>query len=177
MNCLDSETRFWFQLHIYRTDYWSWLPIQVQFSNFPESILLVVMIQHLVEECIHDKLSQRTVHQCLSSWNTVPLQQHVQILSPYKIYSLCFLVTAIGSVLQIAAIEDSGVMGCHSPNELLPWFHWEQLIVPSVHQVAPIYLDGFQLLHTCLLLLRKDRAWLAKTIMRKIVSIVAWSAQ
>ena len=51
--------------------------------------------------------------------------------------------------------------------ELLPLFHWEQLIVPSIHQVAPIYLDGFQILHTCSQLLRKDWADLQKRLCEK----------
>ena len=33
-NCLDPQTRFWFQFHVYRTCNWSWLLIQVQ-SSFP----------------------------------------------------------------------------------------------------------------------------------------------
>ena len=45
------------------------------------------------------------------------------------------------------------------------------MIVPSIHKVASIYLDGYQILHTCLQLLRKDSADWQKTIMRKIVSI------
>ena len=43
------------------------LEIRVQFSCFPESILLVAMIRHFLEECIHDKLSERIVLQCLLS--------------------------------------------------------------------------------------------------------------
>ena len=121
-------------------------------------IHLVVMIRHFLEECIHDKSSQRIVLQCLLSWNTVQLQQHVWILHPYRIYSLCFLVKAIWFVLHIVAMEDSGVTGCHSPKELLLWFQWEQLIVLWKHQVAPIDLDELQILHTCLQLLRKDWA-------------------
>ena len=47
------------------------------------------------------------------------------------------------------AIEDSGVMGCHSPKKLLPWFHSEQLIVPSVHPGWSI-LMGFKFFtHVC----------------------------
>ena len=42
-NYLSSETRFWLQFHVCRTDNWSWFPIRVQFTCFPESILLVVM--------------------------------------------------------------------------------------------------------------------------------------
>ena len=50
------------------------------------------------------------------------------------------------------------MLGRHSPKELLPWFHWGQLIVPSPHQVALIDHEGIQILHTCLRLLRKDWA-------------------
>ena len=63
--CLHSETKFWFQLRVYHTSNWSWLPARVQFSCFPESILSVVMIHHLLEECIHDKPLHKIVLQCL----------------------------------------------------------------------------------------------------------------
>ena len=153
---------------------WSGLLIQVQFSCFPESILLVVIIHHLGEVCIRDKPLCEIVwnHQCLLSWNIVPLQQHVQILLPNRIDSLCFLVKVIWFVLRTVAIEFDDVKGSRSAKELLPEFHREQLIVPSIHQVAPIYLDGFQNFHTCLQLLRKDWADWQKTIMRQTVSIV-----
>ena len=100
-NYLFSESKFWFQFHVYRARNWSWLLMKVQFLCFSESILLVVMIRHFLEECIHDKPLYGIVwnHQCPWSWNIVPLQQHVQILLPYRIYSVCFLVKAIWSVL------------------------------------------------------------------------------
>ena len=94
-NYLSWETRFWLQFHVCRTDNWSLFPMRVQFLCFPESILLVVMIRHFLGENVHDKLSQRTVLQCLWSCNTVQSQHDVQILHPDRIYSLCFLVKVI----------------------------------------------------------------------------------
>ena len=44
--------------------------------------------------------------QCLSSWSLVQFQQHSEILHPYKIYSICLVVTAFQFVLHLAAIED-----------------------------------------------------------------------
>ena len=108
-------------------------------------------------------------HEILSNLNTCINQASIQ-----KLLTL-FLVKAIWFVLHIAAVKDSGVMGCHSPKRLLYWFHWEQLIVPSIHQVAPIYLDGNQIQHTCLQLLRKDLADWKKQVCEK-VSIVGLSA-
>ena len=45
---------------------WLCLPIQAQFSCFLESILLVVKLDRLEEECIHDKPLYEIVknHQC-----------------------------------------------------------------------------------------------------------------
>ena len=54
-NYLFSETRFWFQFHVCRIVNWSWFPIRVQFLCFLESILVVVVIHHFLEECIHDR--------------------------------------------------------------------------------------------------------------------------
>ena len=53
------------------------LPIQVQFSSFPGSILLVVMIHRFLEECIHDKPLHKIVsplvlsHEILSNLNNM----------------------------------------------------------------------------------------------------------
>ena len=58
-------------------------------------------------------------------------------------------------------------MGHHSPEELLSWFHWEQLIVPSPYQVALIDREGIHILHTCLRLLRTDLADVQKQFAKK----------
>ena len=72
------------------------------------SILLVVMLVLLLEDCIRDKPLHKIVKnlQCLSSWNTVQFQQHSEILHPYRIYSLCLVVTASLFFLHIVAIEN-----------------------------------------------------------------------
>ena len=170
--CLRSETKSWSQLHIYRSSNWLQLPTRAQFWCSLGSILSVVTLNLLSEGCIHDKPLNWIVsnHQRLSSWNTVHSPQHSQILHPFKIYSLCFLVKAFRFVLHIVAIEDSGVMGCHSPKELLSWSHWARvrnLIVPSPHQVAPICREGFHILHAFPRLLRKDWADLQKQLCDK----------
>ena len=103
--CLYSKTSFWSQFHVYCASNWLWLPIQVHFWCSLGSILSVVMLRLLVE-CIHDKLSQRTVLQCISLWNTVRLQQYSEILHPYRIYSIYLVVIASQFVLQITAKED-----------------------------------------------------------------------
>ena len=51
-------------------------------SCFPESILSTVMINHFLEECIHDKPLHKIVLHYLFSWNTVQFQQHLEILHP-----------------------------------------------------------------------------------------------
>ena len=51
-------------------------------------------------------------------------------------------------VLHIAAIESFDMLGRHYPKELLSWFHWAQLSVPSLYQDALIYRDGIHILHT-----------------------------
>ncbi len=51
-----AKNEYGVKLDIFKiTENWSWLPIQVQSSNFLESILLVEKLDHLEEECIHDK--------------------------------------------------------------------------------------------------------------------------
>ena len=57
----DWELSFLISIPVCRTDDWSSFPIRVQFLCFPESIHLVVMIRHFLEECIHDKLLKRIV--------------------------------------------------------------------------------------------------------------------
>ena len=64
----------------------------------------------------------------------------------------------------------------HSPKELLSWFHWEPLIVPSPHQVALIDREGIRILHTCFATAPKRLSRFAESIMRK-VSIVSRSAE
>ena len=67
--CLHSETKFLSQLRVHHTSNWSLLASRVKFSCFPGSILLVVMIRHFLEGCIHDKPLHKIVlnHQCLLS--------------------------------------------------------------------------------------------------------------
>ena len=66
-----------------------------------------------------------------------PFSTTLKIPHPLRIYSL-FLVKTIQLVLRIVAIEFDDVKGLHSAKELLPYFHWEELIVPSIHQVHSI---------------------------------------
>ena len=79
--------------------------IRAQFWCFTGSILLVVMLLLPLEECIHDKPLHQIVKimQCLSSWKTVHSRQHSEILHPYRIYSICLVVTASQFVLHIVA--------------------------------------------------------------------------
>ena len=92
----------------------------------------------------------------------------VWILHPYKIYSHCLVVKASQFVLHIAAIQSFDMLDRHSPKELPSWFHWAQLIVPSLYQVALIYRDGIHILHTFPQLLRKDWADLQKQLCEKL---------
>ena len=72
------------------------------------------------------------------------------------------------SILSLfVAIGNSEMLGRHYPKELLLWFHWGQLVVLSLYQVALIYRDGIHILHTCLRLLRKDWADLQKQLCEK----------
>ena len=160
--CLCSKTKSWSQLHIYRANNW----LQAQVGCFLGSILSVVMLRLLLEECIHDKPLHEIVWdlQCLSSWNTVHFQQQSETLHPYRIYSICLVVTASQFVLHIVAIEIFDTLGHHNPKELLSWSHWARvrnLIVPS-QRVAPFSREGIHTLHISLRLLRKDWAGLQK---------------
>ena len=89
-NCLFSQTYFWSQLRTYHASNRLQFPTRAQFWCSLGSTLLVVMLLHLLAECIHDKPLHEIVRimQCLSSWNTVHSQQHSGILHPYKIYSI-----------------------------------------------------------------------------------------
>ena len=61
-------------------------------------------------------------------------QQHSEILHPYRIYSICLVVTAFQFVLRVAAIEDLGWPDRHNPKVLLSWSHLPRvrnLIAPS----------------------------------------------
>ena len=84
--CLCSKTKFWSQLHFYRANNWLQLLIRAQFGSSLGSILLVVMLVLLLEECIHDRPLHGIVRilQCLSPWSTVHTQQHSEILHPNK---------------------------------------------------------------------------------------------
>ena len=53
--CLCSKTKFWFQLHIYRASNWLQLPTRAQVWCSFGSILSVVMLLLLLEECVHDR--------------------------------------------------------------------------------------------------------------------------
>ena len=87
---------------------------------FPGSILLVVTIQNPLEKCIPDKPMHKIVKylECLS-WNTVRFQQHSGILHPYKICSICLVVTASQFVLRLLAREDLCEQ-CHHNGTRLP---------------------------------------------------------
>ena len=69
------------------------------------------------------------------------------------------------------------MLGHRFPKKLLSWFHWAQLIVPSLYQVALIYRKEIHTLSHMFATAPWRLSWFAETIMRKIVSIVAWSAQ
>ena len=121
--CRCSKTKFWSQLHIYRASNWLQLLIRAQFWCSLESILLVVMLRPLLEECIHDRPLHEIAWdlQCLSSWHTVHSQQHSEILHPYKIYSIYLVVTAFQFVLHIVAIDNFDTLVHHNPKELPSW--------------------------------------------------------
>ena len=120
LSSLTDQIRI--SIHVCLIENWSWLLIQAQFPWFLESILLelwswIVSVKSVLAG--HwTKLSKN--HQCVLSWNTVPLQQHEQILLPCRIYSLCFLVKVIWFVLRTVAIEFDDVKGFHSEKERLP---------------------------------------------------------
>ena len=122
------------------------------------------MLLRLLAECTHDEALHETVWdlKCLSSRNTVHSQQHLEIMHPYKIYSLFHSVKDFSFVLQLVAIENSDTLDRHSPKEVLSWSYWEQLIVPSLYQMVLIYREGIHILHKCFRLLRKDWAHLQK---------------
>ena len=148
------------------------LLIRVQFLCSLGSILLVVMLLLLLEECIHDRPLHEIVRdlQCLSSWSIVQFQQRSEILHPYKIYSICHVVTALQFVLHIAAIVDLGWPGHHNPKELLlSWSHWARVrnsIAPS-QRVSPFSREGIHTLHISPWLLRKDWAGLQRQLCEK----------
>ena len=130
---------------------------------FRGSILLVMVIRLPLEGCIHDKPT---------SWNCVkspvsfvlkccPTSQDLEILHPYKIYSIYVVVIASQFVLHLVATEKFGTLSHHSPKELLSWSHWAQLIAPS-QKVALFIRERIRILHTSPRLLRKDWADLQK---------------
>ena len=90
--------------------------------------------------------------QCLSSWNTVRLQQHSEILHPYKICSICLVVIAFQFVLHTVAIEDLCEQGHHNPKELLSWSRLARMrnSIALSQRVAPFFREGFVLFtHFC----------------------------
>ena len=152
----------------YHASNWSWLPARVQFLWFPGSILLVVMIHLLLEECIHDKPLHKIVssvlnHEILSNFNNTQ--------KSCAHFDFCENIHSFQFVLHIVAIEDSGVMGCHSPKNFCLDFtedNWLSHQYPDqswrdscshISSTAPLRLS-----------------WFAETIMRKTASIVSWVA-
>ena len=119
--CLRIKTKFWSQPIFAVQKIWLQLLIRAQSLCFPGSIHLVVTIQNQLEECIPDKPLNKTVKylEGLSSWNTVRFQQHSGILHPYKICSICLVVTASQFVVRILAIEDLCEQ-CHHNGTRLP---------------------------------------------------------
>ena len=83
--------------------------------------------------------------------NIVRFQQHSGILHPYKICSICLVVT-IQFVLHIFAIEDLCEHDHHYPTARLSWSRLAQMknsIVPS-QQVSPIYHEELRFFtHFC----------------------------
>ena len=76
--------------HIYCASNWLQLPIRAQSWCSLGSILLVVMLHLLLEECIHDKPLHKIVRimQCLSSCSIVQFQQHLLNLSCCDSFSI-----------------------------------------------------------------------------------------
>ena len=166
--CLRSETKFWFQLRVYHTSNWSILPARVQFSCFPGSILLVVMIHLPLEECIHDKPLHKIVLRCLSSWNTVHFPQHFLILHPCKIYSLYLSVKDLihSSYSYNRKFWYAGSSFSKRTSVLISQ---RTIHCPiTTHQVALIDREGIHILHTCLRLLRKNRADWQRQLCEKV---------
>ena len=139
----------------------------------PESILLVVMIHHLLEECIQDKPLCESVwnHQCLSSWNIVPLQQPVSIQNLLTLFS-CESNFIRSSYRCNRRFWCDGMSFSKRTSALISprTIDW-----PINTSGCPIYLDGFQILHTCLQLLPRNWADWQKQLCQN-VSIVGQSA-
>ena len=71
-------------------------------------------------------------------------------MRPYKMFSICLVVTAFQFVLLFAAIEDLCWPGYHNPKVLLSRSHLARvrnLIAPS-QQVSPFFHEEFHTLHT-----------------------------
>ena len=146
------------------------LPIRDQCWCFLGSSLSVVILLLLLEECIHDRSLCLIVRdlQCLSSWSAVHSHQHSEILYPYRIFSICLVVTTSQSILHIVAIENLCTLGHHYRTEN-EWGTWL-----SHHNKSPRSLVKGVIIS--LRLFRKDWTGLQKRFSEKKVSIVSWSA-
>ena len=102
--CICSKTKFWSQLHIFFAGDKLQLRFRTQSLCSLGSILLVVMLLLLLEECIHDRPLHEIVRdlQCLSSWSIVQFQQH-----PYKFAQFVFNSSSI--LLQWKILESTSV--------------------------------------------------------------------
>ena len=137
-----------------------WLPTHHQFSCFLEAILLLVEAGIISRwRVFRDKPLSEIVSsfQCPGSRNIVQLQQHAYILA-----TLQNLLTLFSS----ESDSTSWMYCCHIIWSFMGFFvllrrfclRQEQLIDPSESQVLPNYLDGSQILHIQLPLLRRHWA-------------------
>ena len=115
--------------------------------------LSVQMLLRLLAKCTHDRplhLWIVRILQCLLSWNVVRFQQHLGILHPYKIYSICLVVTTFQFVSDIFAIEDLCEHDHHFPMARLSWSRLARMRNSTAlpQRVSPFDREGFRILHT-----------------------------
>ena len=170
--CLcSSRTWFWSQLHIYCASNWLQLPIRAQSLCSLGSVLMVLMLFLLLEECIHVRPLQEIVKimQCLLSWSTVQCQQHSEILRPFKICSICLVVTAFQFVLHICCNRRSLLAGSSQSKgtSVLITLSMSEELDGTIITVSPFFHEGFHTLHISQRLLLKDWAGLQRQLCEK----------
>ena len=113
-NCLCLQIQFWLLLHIYLANSWLWLPTRAQFGvhSDPTFWFRWIFVYWQGVLTTGHWICELRILQCLSSWNTVRLQQQLGILHPYKICSLCLVVITFQFVLFFFAIEILHVQPC-----------------------------------------------------------------
>ena len=79
------------------------------------------MLVLLLEECIHDRLLHKIERdlQCLSKKKLSDFNNIQKSCIHTKFTQFCLVVTAFQFVLHIVAIENSDMLGHHSPKERL----------------------------------------------------------